>query len=148
MAIPKMALSIRQPWAWCILHADKDIENRSWPTRFRGPVAVHAARGMTRAEYEDCLATVHAISLAYPFPAGLTMPAPHELELGGIVGTVEIVDCVRKSASPWFFGQYGFVLRNAKPVDFIPVRGALGFFEWQPNVLRPKQEATRQEALF
>lgn len=147
MAIPDMALSIRQPWAWCILHG-KDIENRSWPTRYRGPVALHAARGMSRAEYEDCLATVHDISRAHPFPAGLTMPAPHELELGGIIGTVEIVDCVSHSPSPWFFGRYGFVLRNAKPVEFISVRGALGFFEWRPNILRPKQEATQQGALF
>lgn len=30
------ALSIRQPWAWLILHAGKDIENRVWQTRFRG----------------------------------------------------------------------------------------------------------------
>ena len=26
------ALSIRQPWAWAILHAGKDIENRDWRT--------------------------------------------------------------------------------------------------------------------
>lgn len=31
------AISIRQPWAWLILNAGKDIENRDWPTNFRGP---------------------------------------------------------------------------------------------------------------
>ena len=36
------ALSIRQPWAWAILHAGKDIENRSWRTAFRGEVLIHA----------------------------------------------------------------------------------------------------------
>lgn len=48
---------------------------------------------------------------------------------GCIVGTVDIVDCVSKSDSPWFFGRYGFVLAN--PVAFekpIPCKGALGFF--------------------
>jgi hypothetical protein len=33
-------------------------------------------------------------------------------------------------ASPRFFGAFGFVLRNARPVDFVPVKGALGFFQW------------------
>lgn len=33
-----IALSIRQPWAWHILHSGKDIENRDWPTKFRGRV--------------------------------------------------------------------------------------------------------------
>ena len=44
------ALSIRQPWAWLIVHGRKDIENRSWRTKFRGRFLVHAAQGMTRRE--------------------------------------------------------------------------------------------------
>lgn len=133
--LPRLALSIRQPWAWSILRAGKDIENRDWPTRLRGPICIHAAKGMTRDEYEDCLATAHAISRTTPFPTGLTLPSPADLPRGGIVGTAEIVDCVSDSESPWFFGRYGFVLRQVKPVDFIPVRGALGFFEWRGRLL-------------
>jgi hypothetical protein len=49
---PCIALSIRQPWAWLILHAGKDIENRDWPTKYRGPFLIHASKGMTRDEYE------------------------------------------------------------------------------------------------
>lgn len=133
--LPRLALSIRQPWAWSILHAGKDIENRKWPTRLRGPICIHAAKGMTRDDYEDCLATAHTISRTHPFPGGLTLPAPDALQRGGIVGTADIVDCVADSASPWFFGRYGFVLRNVKPLEFIPVRGALGFFEWRGRIL-------------
>jgi hypothetical protein len=44
------------------------------------------------------------------------------------VGSVEIVDCVTVSDSPWFDGRYGFVLRNPEPLPFRPMRGALGFF--------------------
>lgn len=32
MDLPEFALSIRQPWAWAIVYAGKDIENRTWPT--------------------------------------------------------------------------------------------------------------------
>ncbi|NSZ47951.1 hypothetical protein G6L63_08490 [Agrobacterium vitis] len=135
--LPKLALSIRQPWAWCIVNLGKDIENRDWPTRFRGPVCIHAAKGMTRAEYEDCVATAHAISRTRPFPQGGTFPQREELQRGGIVATAEIVNCVDRSASPWFFGTFGFVLRNVQPVDFIPVKGALSFFEWRKNLDAP-----------
>ncbi|MBX3751927.1 MAG: hypothetical protein KF897_17750 [Opitutaceae bacterium] len=135
MDIPDIALSVRQPWACCIVHLGKDIENRDWPTRFRGEVAIHASKGMTRDEYEGCLATVHAVSLTQPFGAGGVFPALDELPRGGIVGVARIVDCVEWSASPWFCGRFGFVLADARPVPFVPVRGALGFFRWRERVL-------------
>ena len=91
-----IALSIRQPWAWLIVHAGKDIENRTWPTRFRGRVLVHASKGMTHAEYEA--ACDHLWLHGGP---AIEPPDFHALERGGIVGSVELVDCVRGSASPW-----------------------------------------------
>lgn len=118
------ALSIRQPWCWLILHAGKDIENRDWSTRYRGPVLIHAGKGMTRAEYDDAKTFAHSVD-----PRAAALPAYEDLERGGIVGQVEIIDCVRSSASPWFFGLCGFVLRNPTPLPFRPVKGALGFFD-------------------
>ncbi|TPM92691.1 ASCH domain-containing protein [Mesorhizobium sp. B2-1-3A] len=133
--LPELAISVRQPWSWAILHAGKDIENRDWPTKVRGRVCLHASKGMTRDEYEDFLDTAHHISLRRPFAPGLALPEFEGLLRGGIVGTVEIVDCVADSTSPWFFGRYGFVLRQPEPLlDFIPVKGALGFFRWRDNL--------------
>ncbi|NTI27624.1 ASCH domain-containing protein [Rhizobium rhizogenes] len=134
MILPTLALSIRQPWAFCIVRAGKDIENRDWKTTLRGPICIHAAKGMTREEYEDCLVTVHHVSLMHPFPSGQIFPAFDQLQRGGIVGTAEIVGCVSDSVSPWFFGKYGFVLANAQTVEFIPVKGQLGFFDWRKNL--------------
>jgi hypothetical protein len=56
----------------------------------------------------------------------------HEIERGGIVGSVEIVDCVTHSNSPWFMGTYGFVLRDPVALPVRPYRGELGFFEVTP----------------
>lgn len=123
------ALSVRQPWPWCMEHLGKDIENRSWWTPYRGPLLIHAAKGMTRADYEDCLATIHHISRAHPFPEGVTLPPFANLPRGGIVGQTTLVDCVAASKSPWFFGRNGFVLRDFKPLPFRPCKGALGLFE-------------------
>lgn len=125
------ALSIRQPWAWLILHAGKDIENRTWRTGVRGEVAIHASSTMTRAEYMAAFSFVRSIDeqhrrAAFAFPLYEATLREH---CGGVVGFVEIVDCVRQSPSPWFVGPYGFVLRNARPRSLYPMRGALGFFE-------------------
>lgn len=65
---------------------------------------------------------------------GISVPRPQTLQRGGIIGVAEIVDCVETSDSPWFFGRYGFVLRNARPVEFFPVKGALQFFDWRSRV--------------
>lgn len=125
--IPKIALSVRQPWAWAIIHAGKDIENRSWQAvnhglRRRGRIAIHAARGMTRDEYEDAKEFMSLL--------GVTAPPPGDLLRGGIIGSVEVVDVVTRHDSFWFTGPRGLVLRNPEPCALIPAKGALGYFKW------------------
>lgn len=117
-------LSIRQPWAWLIVNGYKDVENRDWPTRFRGPLFIHAGKTMTRADYQAAL-----LFMASPEFYHIPLPQPKDLPLGGIVGEVEIADCVTASTSPWFCGPYGFVLRNARPLPFLAIDGRLGLFE-------------------
>lgn len=126
--LPLDALSVRQPWAWAIVHAGKPVENRSWKKgnpglKFRGPCCIHAAKGMTRAEYEDAADFMASI--------GITCPAPADLQRGGIIGVTNVVDIVAELDSPWFFGPKGLLLRDTRPVDFIPSVGALGFFKWE-----------------
>jgi hypothetical protein len=121
-----MALSIRQPWAWLIANGHKDIENRCWKTLRRETIYIHASKGMTRGEYDDALKTCELVSAMSG--EAITLPPFEDLERGGIIGTVEIAGCVNKHPSPWFFGEFGFILENAKPLPFRPYRGALGFF--------------------
>lgn len=123
------ALSIRQPWASLIVSGSKDIENRSWPTKVRGRVLIHAAKGITRDEY------FNAAAVALSINRSLWFPTFEELNRGGIIGSVEIVDCVTESKSPWFFGDYGFVLRDPQILPFVPMKGRLGFFEVDESML-------------
>ncbi len=106
------ALSIQQPWAHNICHNGKDIENRSWKTSKLGWFLVHAGK-------------------KFDVNAGSKAPARNFL-MGGIVGVMEIVDCVSESDSHWFQGEYGFVIENARPLPFIPCKGALSFFKPKP----------------
>lgn len=131
--LPRIALSIRQPWAWAIINAGKDIENRDWSTKFRGPVCIHAAKRMTNGEFDKFVDLSRWIVSKGRW-TGDFIPERKALSRGGIVGVCDIVDCVDASESPWFLGRYGFVLRNARPVEFFPAKGALRFFDWQRNI--------------
>lgn len=111
------ALTIRQPWAWAIIHGGKDIENRSWNTHHRGPLVIHAGKALERESLEACGEL-----------ACRKMPA--EFDRGYLIGVVDVVDCVNRHKSPWFIGDYGFVL--ARPRAFktpIAFTGRLGLFE-------------------
>jgi hypothetical protein len=131
MALP--AISIRQPWAWLIMNGGKDIENRNWPTKFRGKVLIHAAKGMTRDEYEWARRFAAPIINDSTINACLALDSFRDrMPRGGIVGMAEIVDCVTRSDSRWFVGPHGFVLRNVQPLPFTPCKGALGFFKPAP----------------
>jgi len=118
-----MALSIRQPWTSLIFKAGKDIENRCWPTRYRGRMLIHAAKGCTRDELKGALDFAEDVSGVRYSVDLKTIPR------GGIVGSVEVVGCVRASTSPWFVGEYGFVLRDPQVLPFRPWKGQLGFFD-------------------
>jgi hypothetical protein len=130
-------ISIRQPWIFAILHCSKRIENRNWPASHRGPVLLHASKGMTLNEYTDFYNMVMSGRAPYAMDVlkGLDalnlreMPGPETLPRGGIAGRARIVDCVTSSPSPWFCGPYGFVLEDVEPLAFIPMKGKLGLFD-------------------
>lgn len=113
------AISIRQPWASLIVAGIKDIENRSWTTAYRGKVLVHASKKIDKK----------AMKLVAKMGLGPNFIKTMEQYTGGIIGEIEIVDCVKKSDSQWFEGPFGFVLKNAKPMEFLPLLGQLGLFE-------------------
>jgi hypothetical protein len=126
-----LALSVRQPFAWAIFHAGMDVENRDWPTRQRGRVLIHAPAVVRQEEYSTfqraCRDPAHWLCQAIACGGGL--PNKEHLPRGGIVGEVEIADCVTEHSSSWFTGPYGFVLRNARALPFEPVPGSLRFFD-------------------
>jgi hypothetical protein len=120
------AISIRQPFAWAVVHAGKDVENRS-ETAIRAyrpavgcRVYIHASKGMTRVEYERAAEFMASI--------GVRCPAPDELQFGGVIGSVLVVDVVARHRSRWFHGPFALVLADPKPEPFMPVRGQVGLF--------------------
>ncbi len=124
------ALSIRQPWAWLVVNGHKDVENRTWPTRFRGRVYVHAGKTKEHDDFPEIRSLLEQTDIVLP----------DRFSLGAIVGEVDIVGCLTGSRSKWFFGPYGFLLRD--PVAYaepIPCRGMLGFFNVPETVMAPER---------
>lgn len=136
-----LALSVRQPWASAIITRGKPVENRSWPTGVRGLVLVHASsRRPTKSDIAEYEKVARWAVVEEPWGSH-----PCDALLGGFVGAVEIVDCVRAMDSPWFFGDYGFVLRNPRPLPFVPYKGSLGFFDIPEGIINLYRDHFKQE---
>lgn len=122
------ALTIKQPWAQLIMHAGKDIENRQWYTSVRGRIAVTASAKLNKHELHDACDFMRGWMPR--FSERIFSAEAQGYPVGCILGTVEIVGCVKHSESPWFVGDYGFLLRKPMVLKSpIPVKGALGFWD-------------------
>jgi hypothetical protein len=124
------ALSLKQPWAALLAHGLKTVEVRSWRTRQRGRVLIHAAR------------------LPDPRPEAWACVPPELLPstrlAGGIVGVGELLECRtyrnrteftadrdrHRNQSDWFRPPrlYGFVFVNLAVLPFAPCPGQTRFF--------------------
>jgi len=158
------ALSIRAPWTWAILVAGKPIENRSQNFTYRGPIYLHASKGMTWVEYMEASLYINQRS-TIPCPgydefrggrSTYTVP----VQQGGLVGKARIVDCIqpgrcvdplskqhlarsvwcvdppRKHGGVWYTGDYGLVLENIETLPrFVPCSGKLGLWKLPADVL-------------
>jgi hypothetical protein len=139
MSLPTTALTIRQPWATLIISGGKNIENRTWRTHYRGPILIHAGLYDDEAETEAAMHLVRDRQIEVPaVPWMMTAEGSnaslldwHDQPRGGIIGVVDLVDCVPMHDSPWFIGPWGFVLANPRPLPFFACRGKQGFFQVQ-----------------
>jgi hypothetical protein len=116
-------LTVRQPHAHLLVHGSvnagfKDVENRSKPTRYRGTLLIQASAKVDQAAYAEYLAQ------------GIELPPGGELATGAIIGSVQVIGCVRNSQSRWAIPCYWHWLTSAphpaEPV--IPIKGQLSMF--------------------
>jgi hypothetical protein len=119
---------VRQPWAWLIVNGYKDIENRNWkPRSYRGTLLIQASAN---------LPPKHDLEEDRRWVRKRGVKLPEEFETGGIVGMVQLKDCVTSSRSKWFVGKWGWVLTKPKKLPFMPLKGRLGLFDPPPKILR------------
>jgi hypothetical protein len=120
------ALSVLMPWAGLIMYCGKDVENRTWCTNYRGRILIHASK-KPEQNYNELL---DALTLGYAENYAV-FRKKFLADCGNIIGSVELIDCVRNSESRWAeSGMWHWVLKDAKPCKLIPVKGALGLWEY------------------
>ena len=131
------AISVRQPWAWAIIHAGKDVENRSpatiarWTSLVGQRIAIHASTTMP-LWYWDNAASIMLWDL------GIDTPEPEDLDRGGIIGFVDVLDIVKSSKSKWFEkGQHALLLANPTPIKrMLPCKGNSSIFNAPDGIER------------
>ncbi len=137
------ALTVRQPWAHMITYCGKSIENRSWPTRYRGMLAVHAgARSGWDSDGQDSPLVQQAWSAwanSAPALADGTIPLSRNttsVTFSAVIAVARITGCHRAigaaacSCSPWSQAdQWHWELSNVRALDSpVPCRGSLGLW--------------------
>ena len=117
-------LTIKQPYAHLIACGIKDIENRSWQTKYRGRILIHAAATEFKGGWD-------ALTQSQKHEARHTLG--DKVNLSAIIGTVEIVDCVKNHPSIWANeGEWNWVLANPVLFDepILNVKGKLSLWEY------------------
>ena len=94
-------------WASLITCGEKDVENRTWTTRYRGVLAVHAGY-----RFDQDL---------QPWQ-GRIVARIDDFPQGAIIGVAELMEVVRDSSSRWAEPTcYHWVLANPRPIELIPM---------------------------
>lgn len=122
-------LSVQQPWNWLIVYGHKDVENREWTTQYRGPLLIHTGK---KPALDASWVPTQRFCYSDRIKHLLPQDAPtsfRDVPFGGIVGIATLVDVVQKSDSPWFCGTYGWIVKDASPLPFFPLRGMPGLFD-------------------
>ena len=149
-------LSVQQPWAWLIVAGHKTIENRTWYTRYRGRIAIHASAKFAwdfwdneddesdpLREYNDLVREYFGVR------RGTRRITRHADELRAIVGTVELVDCIntdlhpQAAVNPWSFDVgFAWTLANAEqwPNPITNVPGKLNLWKYNSHQPSPQPE--------
>src|SRR3990167_3828953 len=94
------AITLTQPWATLVALGHKRIETRSWTTSYRGPLAIHAAKGFPMTaqrvcwEHRTIAGTLPRIFGHNPHDeaAGVGASTGYEFPLGAVVATCQLVD--------------------------------------------------------
>lgn len=141
--LPRIAaLTVRRPWAYCITGlsplVSKDVENRTWVTKQRGDILLHAGQGWDSPAVQAARRSLHhAGGILDDIPAS---PDQHPT---GFVALVRLAGICSESAhspsvvcgcGPWAMpGQHHWRLEHVRPfIDPVPWPGAQGLW-WPPQ---------------
>ncbi len=127
-------LTIKEPFATLIMNKVKYIETRSWKTKYRGELYIHAGVAKIRKEVKERL----DLSRLYD---------ENNLNYGNIICKCNLIDCIymdetfiekikKKDINNYIsghyeVGRYAWILDNIVPIKPIEVKGQLGIWNYK-----------------
>jgi hypothetical protein len=131
-------ISLWRPWANLIPIEAKRIETRHWDTKYRGPLAIHAAQKWTRKLHGLCFTPpffehlskagfIDSVNRRVDLPTGV-------LCICDLIGTVQFGDEQypepERSFGDFAPGRFGWILINVRRLKVpLPFKGRQGFFD-------------------
>lgn len=127
-------ITIKQPFASLIIAGLKEYEFRTWKTNYRGPILIHAGKGIDK----NAMKKYEQFHLEYP--------------TGCILGIADLTDCIKineeaktmlkKKKSIVYENQinnqennhYGFKLENIQTIEPIYINGQLGLWNYNDKI--------------
>lgn len=123
-------LSIKEPWASLIMNGTKKIETRSWKTKYRGEIYIHASSSKAK----------------------ITKPEVYELikdmnfKCGYIICKCNLVDCIYMTdeyvndmktnhyeeyiCGHYEVGRYAWIVEDVRVIEPIEAKGKLGLWNY------------------
>lgn len=122
-------ITIKQPWATLIAEGYKEYEFRTWKTKYRGDILIHAGKGMNK----DALKRFEHLNLEYPqgcIIAKATITDCVEVDEKLRIKLKEKNELVYRGIQDRSWDGYGFKLENVKKIKHIPVNGKLSLWDY------------------
>jgi hypothetical protein len=130
------AISLTQPWAALVALGVKRFETRSWSTRYRGPLAIHAAKGYPKYARDFTRSDIHAHAASMRLDVWT---------FGAIIAIVDLMDVrptidftpeedfstTEAALGDWTPGRFAWEFSHVRTIVPVPARGSLGLWEWK-----------------
>jgi len=124
------ALTIRQPWAELILRGRKPFELRSWRTKYRGLLVIHAAAKVDAWDARHFgLDPAKLVTSAFVGFAILSDVRPYTRADARLLKR-------RRAGYGWFPGNLSWVLRKPRRIAPVRAKGQLSLFDVPKSVER------------
>lgn len=126
-------ITIKQPWASLIAEGEKEYEFRTWNTKYRGEIYIHAGKGMNRQAMELFKDEIK------DFPSGCIIAK------ATLADTIKIDDKVKEDLKQKNYKvyknvieskekeYYGFLIKNVEKIKPIPIKGKLSLWNYEDS---------------
>lgn len=152
------ALTILQPWASLIACGAKQIETRSWATKYRGEIAIHAGKNeqfisaVRNEPFASALSHIYNPSkMAMGFDCGKVIAIADLVACSRVIGkstywsgplglirvTLEngrIITGTEREFGDYAYGRYAWILDNVQQIKPITAKGSQGIWDWEGQV--------------